>query len=92
MQIYHNYQYHNNGSSKNETFDFTMGVVLVAITDDEFNNSEVVFPPNRLRPTYSMQGEYMSSIIKKKNCEHLSTNQKDRFNDHCMVFEQIRYI
>ncbi|XP_025418188.1 protein kinase C-binding protein NELL1-like isoform X2 [Sipha flava] len=57
MQIYHSYHNHYSGSTtKNDsTTSFTMGVVLVAISDDEFSNSDV-FPPNRLRPAYSMQG------------------------------------
>lgn len=55
MQIYHNYQHHYSGSNKNDTTSFTVGVVLVTISEDEFANPDV-FPPNRLRPAYSMQG------------------------------------
>lgn len=55
MQIYHNYKNHNGGSDKNDTVTDTEGVMLVTISDDEVANPDV-FPPNRLRPAYSMQG------------------------------------
>jgi len=55
MQIYHNYQHHYSGSNKTDTTSFTLGVLLVAVSEDEFTNPDV-FPPNRLRPAYSMQG------------------------------------
>lgn len=55
MQIYHNYQHHYSGSNKNDSTSFTMGVVLVTISEDEFTIPDV-FPRNRLRPVYSMQG------------------------------------
>ncbi|XP_022172901.1 protein kinase C-binding protein NELL1-like isoform X4 [Myzus persicae] len=55
MQIYHNYQHHYSGSNKSDTTGFTLGVLLVAVSEDEFSNPDV-FPPNRLRPAYSMQG------------------------------------
>ncbi|XP_016659491.1 protein kinase C-binding protein NELL1 isoform X5 [Acyrthosiphon pisum] len=55
MQIYHNYQHHYSGSNKSDTTGFTLGVLLVAVTEDEFSHPDV-FPPNRLRPAYSMQG------------------------------------
>lgn len=55
MQIYHNYNRHNGGGTKNDTTSgFTTGVVLVTISEGDFD----VFPPNRLRPAYSMQGTY----------------------------------
>lgn len=56
MQIYHSYQNHNGGRAKNDSNGFTMGVVLVTVSEDEFLNPDV-FPPNRLRPAYSMQGK-----------------------------------
>jgi hypothetical protein len=55
MQIYHNYQHHYSGSNKSDTTSFTLGVLLVTVSEDEFSNP-YVFPPNRLRPAYSMQG------------------------------------
>lgn len=57
MQIYHNYQHHYSGSNKSDnTYNsFTLGVLLVAVSEDEFSNPGF-FPPNRLRPVYSMQG------------------------------------
>ncbi|XP_060856782.1 protein kinase C-binding protein NELL1-like isoform X5 [Metopolophium dirhodum] len=55
MQIYHNYQHHYSGSNKSDTTGFTLGVLLVAVSEDEFSHPDV-FPPNRLRPAYSMQG------------------------------------
>uniref|UniRef100_A0A2H8TIY4 Protein kinase C-binding protein NELL1 n=1 Tax=Melanaphis sacchari TaxID=742174 RepID=A0A2H8TIY4_9HEMI len=55
MQIYHNYQNHYSGSNKSDTTSFTLGVLLVAVSEDEFSNP-YVFSPNRLRPAYSMQG------------------------------------
>jgi len=63
MQIYHNYQHHYSGSNKSDTTGFTLGVLLVAVSEDEFSNLDV-FPPNRLRPAYSMQG---ISIIDRLN-------------------------
>lgn len=58
MQIYHGYRHHGgNGSTKNDTSNFTMGVVLVALTEDQFNSAADAFSPNRLRPAYSMQGK-----------------------------------
>lgn len=55
MQIYHNYQHHYSGSNKSDTTGFTLGVLLVTVSEDEFSHPDV-FPPNRLRPAYSMQG------------------------------------
>jgi len=52
-QIYYNRR--NGGpATKNGTNGFATGVLLVTISDGDFD----VFPPNRLRPAYSMQGNY----------------------------------
>lgn len=62
MQIYHNYQHHYSDAVRNDSNGFTTGVVLVSVSEDEFSNPDV-FPPNRLRPAYSMQGEILCSIV-----------------------------
>lgn len=65
MQIYHNYQHHFSSSNKSDTTGFTLGVLLVAVSEDEFSNP-YVFPPNRLRPAYSMQGISIINRLKIK--------------------------
>lgn len=77
MQVYHNYRLYESGTFENDTYNFTTGVVLVTVTDDELNGPDV-FPPNRLKPAYSMQGKLRIIIRADRQFSSVITNSYDR--------------